>query len=212
MKRARILRQRVASAWAAATAAMGLMLALAATPAQALLTLTPATSGVIGQNLGIANCEPNCVYTAFGLVNNPGPADNLRLYYQSDAPPRTAGNGAGIDSGLFANSYDTTYANSFFNPQGGLISFTGAAGTSIVCPACYLAIKDGNQDPSYYFYDLSSWNGTESILLANFWPDEGSITHIAIWGRNAANDVPEPNSLLLGALALAAGWALRRRR
>lgn len=44
-------------------AALGI--GLAGAPAYAL-DLTPSTTGVFGQNLGSANCEPGCVYSAFG--------------------------------------------------------------------------------------------------------------------------------------------------
>jgi len=197
--------------WRAIAGSLALVGAFAAAPAHAVLSLDPSSTGVIAQNLGLLNCEPDCIYTTFGLTNGPSPADDLRLYYQSDAPSRTAGNGAGIDSGLFAANYDTTFANSFFNPQAALIDYVGGLlGPAIACPDCYLAIKDGNQDPSYYFYDLAAWNGRESILLHDFWPGAGSITHIAIWGRNPANNIPEPGTLMLGGLGLLALMGARR--
>ena len=113
------------------------------------------------------------------------------------------------DSGLFAASYDTVFSNTPGDPSDALISFVG--GSAIACPACYLAIKDGDQQPSYYFYDLAAWDGTESLLLEDFWPQQGAISHVSIWGAGARQDVAEPATVALVGLALLAAGAMRRR-
>lgn len=169
-----------------------------ASPAAATITLTPTTAGVTGANLGPANCEPGCVETQFGVTD-------LTLFYKADVGNVSAP--ATVESGTFASSYSTVFNNTALDPMDALISYTG--GAFIACPSCYLAIKDGNQNPSYYFYDLGNWNGTESISMTGFWPNKGAISHVSIWGKSS--DVPEPGTLALVALALLGAGFIRRR-
>lgn len=169
------------------------------------LLLTPSNT-IAGYGYGPSNCEPNCVTTVFGL-----PAGSLSLLYKD---------GSGLsgllgleEEGPYASSYETYFDSLLeLDPQGALIEYV--RGPAINCFSCYLAIKDGNHSPGYYFYDLSGWNGTESIYLDQFWPAKGSISHIAIWGSSTPNtSVPEPATLgLLGMGLLAAGLAKRRRK
>jgi hypothetical protein len=180
--------------------ATGVALFALSTVAQAL-SLTPSSTGVIGRNLGPSNCEPACVYDTFGLEAD----GSLQLLYKQDV--------GGPESGSFAGSYSTAFFNSPTDPADATITFTG--GAAITCGVCYLIIKDGNQQPSYYFFDLTAagWNGTDSIILTGFWPNQGAISHVAIWGSSSDRSVPEPGTLGLLGLGLAGIAAgIRRRR
>jgi hypothetical protein len=129
------------------------------------------------------------VYTAFGLTND----GSLNLLYKADVG--TEASPATTYSGTFATSYITTFLGTALDPSGATISHVEGA-SSIGCPSCYLAIKDGGSNPNYYFFNLASWNGTDAVNLSGFWPGAGSISHVSIWGTPTAH-VPEPSSLLL---------------
>lgn len=175
---------------------IGAALACAAAFQANALMLTPSTSGVIaGTAYGPDNCEPGCVETVFKT-------DDLTLLYKADVGEIVS------EEGAFAPYYNTQFTNSQFDPSGAVI--TNLLGGWITCGECYLAIKDGKHSPGYYFYNLSGWNGTETITLANFWPNEGAISHVSIWGDHTS--VPEPGTLsLLGAGLLLAAFGKRRK-
>jgi hypothetical protein len=124
--------------------------------------------------------------------------------YKSNTP-KGVGPGFGIDEGTFESSYDTFF-NDGEESSGGAIGFVG--GTAITCPTCYLLVKDGKQDPGWYFFDLGAWDGQEIIDLSGFWPGKGAISNVSIWG--APSQVPEPGPLALLSLGLLGIMSMRR--
>ena len=127
-----------------------------------------------------------------GIVGYPGILDEL---YKQDV--------GGLESGDFASSYETTFKNTETDPQGADITYVG--GDYISGDPLYLLVKDGNQNPIWYIFDLInldlddngsyeySWNGTDPIELSGFWTGQGAISHISIYGT----PVPEPSTMLL---------------
>jgi hypothetical protein len=171
------------------------LLSVCAFQAEALL-ITPANS-IAGYGYGPSNCEPGCVEEVFK-------AEDLVLLYKADAPKTLAD--LVVNSGVFANYYETQFSSSPTDPSGATISGYGG----INCGTCDLAIKDGKASPGYYIFDLSAWDGIETITLADFWPEKGAISHVSIWGDKTS--VPEPGTLsLLGAGLLLVGFKSRKK-
>lgn len=127
------------------------------------------------------------------------------------------GGGEEGNVGLFSFSAVTA------NAGGGddlLLTWTGGAANACAGYAsCWLVVKDGNANPGRYGYNLStqtSWNGNGNIQLLNFWPAQGSISHVALFGvgtctSNCFNETPEPSTVALVGLALLGAGAARRR-
>ena len=111
------------------------------------------------------------------------------------------------------------------------INFVGMAGDEIDCTAagsCQLVVKDGNQMPARYIFDLGggTWNGTETIVGQGFWtdPTQGSISHVGIYtkvvngtpgpGPGGTGEIPEPGTILLFGTGLAGLglWRMKRNK
>lgn len=116
----------------------------------------------------------------------------------------------GVESGGFASSYSTTFSNVPNDPQDADVQYGG--GNSMgTYGNLWLYIKDGDENPAYYLVNLSAlgWNGTDSLELRTFWPNQGAIKYITILGNG--HSVPDGGLtvMLLGA-GLAALGAARR--
>lgn len=150
-----------------------------ASAAQAVLIITP-TSGVL--NTSRWEIASNANLNAAGVASAVGtPAVALTEVYKMDVSPAA-------ESGSFASSYTTTFSNSSNDPQDSNI--THVANTPVLSATpLYLLIKDGNQLPGQYIFDLNAfaWNGLEEIFMDGFWPQQGAISHIAIYaGRSTS--------------------------
>ena len=181
-----------------------------------LLGVALAMVGLQAQAIMIKPTDCGTTYTCWegpsgSPANNPTVADieavtgstSLVELYKSDV---SGSAGIGFDSLAFASSYDTLFSNSATDPQDALISYI--SGATISCPECFLLLKGGAGEPNWYLFDISFWNGTETLDLQGFWPQQGSISHVAIYGETS--NVPEPGTLALLGLGLL-GMNLRRR-
>lgn len=145
------------------------------------LTITP-TTGILNetrwQGNETANLSVSAIQTIVGSVG-------LELLYKQDVDSI-------VEEGIFANSYNTSFYNQPFDPQEAIITWVGGT-EHINGSPIYLYVKDGNQIPAWYIYNLSalSWDGMDTLYLSNFWPNQGAISHVTIVG------VPEPKTLLL---------------
>lgn len=165
-------------------------------PAQAL-SLTPASSP-------IATTDQTSALSASGLADLIDYTGSLTLLYKAnvDSPEE------GVAADLYATGFDLTPED----PSMATISWNGPASV-IACPDCFLVVKDGNQSPAQYVFDLGDWDGQESLVLSDFWPAQGAISHVAIFGSAGLAPVPEAETyaMLLAGLGLV-GLAVRRRR
>lgn len=167
------------------------------------LSLTPADADFTSNQ--VSNCNQACVE---GIFSTSG----LTLLYKANVG--TVAAPATTEEGTFTASYNTAFFNTPLDPQDATIAYDGAPDPKITCPFCYLVVKDGNQSPAQYFFNIGSWNGTDHIVLTGFWPSRGAISNVAIWGKDGGSTVPEPASvILLGSGLVGIGlWGMKRRK
>jgi hypothetical protein len=117
--------------------------------------------------------------------------------------------GALNDVGSFATSYHTVFSNPVNDPGNALI--THVSGTDFInSTPTYLLVKDGNQNPDWYGFDISGWDGQEDLSIENFWPDQGAISHVSIYGTSTS--VPEPATMILFGTGLVGLVGFTRRK
>lgn len=89
----------------------------------------------------------------------------------------------GSESGSAQGWYSTIYNSDL---SGADIVWGGASNPHITGPT-YLLVKGGRQEISWYLFDVSSWDGMETISLSGFWPGKGSISHLSIFNAQACD-------------------------
>jgi hypothetical protein len=150
------------------------------------ITIDPATTAALltGNQTGIS--EINTFIT-----NTLGVAPTL--LYKKDVI-------GGAESGALAGSYSTTFYNSPTDPSDALIDYVG--GTAVGSIALLL-VKDGANSPAWYLYNLTSlgWNGTDDVVLDNFWPGTGAISCVTLYQTSSVPDGGATVALLGFALA-----------
>ena len=132
-----------------------------------------------------------------------GTSAQLTLAYKKDV--------GGSESGGFTGSYNTTFANTTTDPEDATITYTG--GSAITGTPIYLLVKDGDNDPIWYLFDITGWNGTETIYLEDFWPAQGAISHVSIvTPGGGGTTVPDGGTTLalLGLALTGIGFARRK--
>jgi hypothetical protein len=178
--------------------ACALALGLTATKARADLDLNPSLT-------------PNCGTAPCLVMSGPQTgtpeillAAGLTTYtelYKQDV-------GISGDEGSFAASYVTEFSPTT-DPLGGTVTWVGGS-SYITADPIYLLVKDGNQVPAWYLFDISTWTGQETIHLDNFWPDQGAISHVAIYGTGTS--VPDGGATLMLLGGVLVGLETLRRR
>lgn len=154
--------------------------------------------------------SPGVTQTATGNQTSQALIDTAILPYIGSATQLYKQDvGAGSDTGTFASSYKTTFANSAADPSDALIQYV--SGPSIISNPVYLLVKDGNHSPAWYLFTIAGWNGIESLDIQDFWPAGGAISHVTLYGTQGSR-VPDGGATvaLLGVGLVGLGMMRRK--
>jgi hypothetical protein len=139
----------------------------------ALTTTAIPLTGLSNNNPAVTN-SVNQYLLANDLLDPKG--NYVSLKYKQDV-----GN---PEVGPYASLFSTSFNS---NLSGATITYDRIDTISPTAPM-FLLVKDGNQAPYAYLFDISSWNRTEDIVLSNFWSaspanpqGQGEISYIAIY-------------------------------
>jgi hypothetical protein len=113
-------------------------------------------------------------------------------------------NVGGAETGVLAGSYTTVFSNTVTAPSDATITYV--AGMGFVGSTAWALVKDGNSSPAWYLFDLTAlgWNGTDTLEFLGFWPDQGAISHVTLYGGSVIPDGGSVAILLgLGLMGLA---------
>lgn len=126
-------------------------------------------------------------------------AATLTLVYKVEAD--------GAESESAADYYETVFSP-LIDPKGATITHD-TDDPVISGPSIYLVAKDG--DAGHYWWNISGWNGLETLTISGLYPNGGSISHLRIY-TGSQTSVPDGGLTagLLG-LSLLALRALRSR-
>jgi len=121
--------------------------------------------------------------------------------YIGSAPLLYKGEVGGAEEGSLAGSYETTFSNSASDPTDALIEYI--SGQYVGAPA-WLLVKDGDANPGWYLFNLSTlgWNGTDDLVLTGFWPGKGAISHVSLYGTAVPDGAATAALLGLGLISL----------
>lgn len=213
------------SSWLTVACA-GLVLLAAGSLAQgAIITINPDTLDrwlVYGKTANLSLDE---------VAEEVGYSGELTSAYKADIDDKN--NFVVVESGPYAVNYETTY-DPPNDPDSAEIKWMGGDFISAIDYQVYLIVKDGQADPSQYIFDLTnltanvsidptvdlpySWNGTDTLNLVGFWPQNGAISHVEIvYGErnpDPAPAIPEPATFAIWSALAACGAVagFRRRR
>jgi hypothetical protein len=179
--------------------ALGALMATAAV--SNALSITPSSAFLI--NTGTDGITPDS--------DNPtNPESALLAVYGGSIlyKSNVGGGGSSVEEATpFTGSYATAYNSDL---SGATISQGGGSAITGYSPL-YLLVKDGNSDPFWYFFNLTTagWDGTASLDLSGFWPEQGSISHVTLMGRPSTSTTSVVSRVPDGGTTLATlGFAL----